>query len=59
MQYTLLLYESPEDFSTRTDPLRQQEYLASWSHYVNVLRESSIVVSGSGLYDTGNMAPIK
>lgn len=34
MHYTLLFYESPEEFSHRTDPLKQQEYLASWSHYV-------------------------
>jgi hypothetical protein len=50
MHYTLLFYESPEDFSLRADPLRKQEYLASWSHYVNALRDSGIVVSGSGLY---------
>jgi hypothetical protein len=50
MHYTLLFYESPEDFSLRTDPLRQQDYLSSWSHYVNALRKSGIVVSGSALY---------
>jgi hypothetical protein len=50
MHYTLLFYESPEDFSFRTDPLRQQEYLAGWSHYANALRDSGIVVSGAGLY---------
>jgi hypothetical protein len=50
MHYTLLFYESPEDFSLRTDPLKQKEYSASWSHYVNALRESGIVVIGSGLY---------
>ncbi|MED4584355.1 YciI family protein [Brevibacillus choshinensis] len=50
MHYTLLFYESPEDFSSRTDPMRQKEYLASWSHYVHALRESGIVVSSSGLY---------
>jgi hypothetical protein len=32
MHYTLLFYESPEDFTVRTDPLRKKEYLASWSH---------------------------
>jgi hypothetical protein len=50
MHYTLLFYESPEDFAARTDPSRQQEYLAGWTHYVKALRESGIVVSGSGLY---------
>jgi hypothetical protein len=50
MHYTLLFYETPEDFSHRTDPLHQQEYLAGWSHYVDALRGSGIVVSSSGLY---------
>jgi hypothetical protein len=50
MHYTLLFYESSEDFSLRTDSLCQQEYSANWSHYVKALRESGIVVSGSGLY---------
>ena len=50
MHYTLLFYESPEDFADRTDPSRQQQYLAGWSHYVKALRESGIVVSGSGLF---------
>jgi len=50
MHYTLLFYESPEDFSARTDPSRQQAYLAGWTHYVKALREAGIVVSSSGLY---------
>ncbi|QYR19326.1 YciI family protein [Paenibacillus sp. sptzw28] len=49
MHYTLLFYESPEEFSLRTDSSRQKEYLASWSHYVNALRASGVVVTGSGL----------
>ena len=49
MRFTLLAYESPEEFALRTDPLRQQEYVAGWSHYANALRSSGIVVTGSGL----------
>ncbi|WP_248925636.1 YciI family protein [Paenibacillus hamazuiensis] len=49
MHYTILFYETPEDFARRSDPERQQEYLAGWSHYVKALRESGIVVSGAGL----------
>lgn len=50
MSYTLLFYESHEDFAVRMDPARQQEYLAGWTHYVHALRESGIVVFGSGLH---------
>ncbi|MFC5407637.1 YciI family protein [Cohnella soli] len=50
MSYTLMFYESQEDFAARTDPARQQEYLAGWAHYVNALRQAGIVVYGSGLF---------
>jgi hypothetical protein len=59
MHYTLLFYETPEDFSHRTDPLHQQEYLAGWSHYVNALRGSGIVVSSSGLYPPDTATTIR
>ncbi|MBB6732113.1 YciI family protein [Cohnella zeiphila] len=50
MHYTLLFHGSPEEFSLRTDPLRQEEYSASWIHYEKVLRDSGIFVSGACLY---------
>ncbi|TCZ78152.1 YciI family protein [Paenibacillus albiflavus] len=50
MHFSLMFYESPEDFAARKDPARQEEYLAGWSHYVHALRESGIVVSGFGLH---------
>jgi len=59
MSYTLMLYESPEDFAARTDPARQQEYLAGWTHYVRALREAGIAVFGSGLYAPETAATLK
>lgn len=59
MRYTLMLYEGQEDFAARTDPARQQEYLASWTHYVRALQEAGIVVYGSGLYAPETAATIK
>ncbi|MFC5407509.1 YciI family protein [Cohnella soli] len=50
MQFTLMFYESPEDFAARSDPAKQQEYLAGWSHYVKAILESGVVVSGCGLH---------
>jgi hypothetical protein len=49
MHYTLLFYESPEDFSHRTDPERQQEYWAAWPQYVKSLHDAGVVVGGAGL----------
>ncbi|MCF6410013.1 YciI family protein [Pseudalkalibacillus salsuginis] len=59
MHYTLLFYESAEDFSHRTDPLRKKEYLAGWSHYVKALRESGVVVSGNGLHSPETATSLK
>ncbi|UUZ81928.1 YciI family protein [Paenibacillus sp. P26] len=58
MHFTLMFYESPEDFAARKDPAKQQEYLAGWSHYVNALRESGVVVSGFGLHAPETVATV-
>lgn len=50
MQYTLMLFESPEDFAARKDPDKQQAYMAGWAHYVHALRESGVAVGGFGLH---------
>ncbi|MET3293231.1 UNVERIFIED_CONTAM: hypothetical protein ABID98_005954 [Brevibacillus sp. OAP136] len=59
MHFTLLFFESPEDFAARKDPARQQEYLAGWSHYVHALRESGVVVSGFGLHAPETAATVQ
>ncbi|MBW7458417.1 YciI family protein, partial [Paenibacillus sepulcri] len=50
MNYTLLMYETTEDFAKRTDPVHKEAYAASWAHYVTALLDSGIVVSGAGLH---------
>jgi hypothetical protein len=59
MSYTLMFYESQEDFAARMDPARQQEYLAGWTHYVHALRQAGIVVFGSGLHAPETAATMK
>lgn len=59
MHYTLMLFESTEDFAARTNPEKQQEYLAGWSHYVHALRDSGVVVSGFGLHAPETAATVK
>lgn len=49
MQYTLLFYESPDDFSRRADPSQRQGYWASWPSYVKALLDAGIVVNSAGL----------
>lgn len=59
MHFSLLFYESPEDFSARKDEAKQQEYLAGWSHYVHALRDAGVVVSGFGLQAPESAATVQ
>jgi len=49
MNYTLLFYLSPEEFSARTDPKKRQAFWGSFVPYMQALREAGIVVGGAGL----------
>ncbi|OPH49678.1 hypothetical protein BC351_36815 [Paenibacillus ferrarius] len=49
MKYTLLMYETTEDFAKRNDPIHKEAYAASWAHYVKAMLDSGIVVNGAGL----------
>jgi len=59
MTYTLMLFESEEDFAARTDPARQEQYLAGWTHFTRALKEAGIVVYGAGLYAPETAATMK
>lgn len=59
LHYTLLYYESQEDFSRRTDPIMSQEYVANWSHYVHELRNAGVVVYSSGLQSPDNATTVR
>jgi hypothetical protein len=50
MKYTLLFYENGEDFASRTDPERQQQYWGAWAQYLKAMRDAGIVVGGEGLH---------
>ena len=49
MQYMLLLTETENKLAERTDSAKAGAYWAAWSAYIGALRQSGIVVSGSGL----------
>lgn len=48
-QYTVLIYESADDFAARKDPARQPGYRAQWLPYSRVLKEAGAFVHGAGL----------
>ena len=49
MNYTILIYESPEDFAERTDPEKRKHYYAAWPPYSKALKDAGVFVAGSGL----------
>lgn len=51
MNYSILIYETAEDFATRNDPdaARRDAYWAVWPAYVETLKQAGVFVGGAGL----------
>ena len=49
MQYTLLTYQSADDFAARTDPGRRDAFRGAFVPYMQALYAAGIVVAGTGL----------
>lgn len=49
MNYSIIIYETPDDFARRTDPARQQAYWTGWTLYSKALRDAGVFVAGAGL----------
>lgn len=49
MNYTLMIFESAEDFAARKDPAKQQAYWSRLPPYLNALRDAGVFVGGAGL----------
>ncbi len=49
MNYTLLIYTTPEELALRSDPTNQQEYWAAWPRYAKSLVDAGVHAGGAGL----------
>jgi hypothetical protein len=49
MEYMLMLYQSKDEFAERDDPAKAPAYWAGWKAYIEAMRASGTVRSGSGL----------
>lgn len=47
MHYSLLFYQSPEDFATRSDP--DSPFMAAFVPYLKALKEAGVLVARAGL----------
>ena len=58
MQYVLLIYETPEDFETRTtDP--NHPYIGAWRTYHQALVEAGVYVGGNPLRAVDNATVVR
>lgn len=53
MQYTILIYETQNDFARRTDPQEQAAYFGAWAPFATALREAGVYVTGFALQAPG------
>src|SRR5712691_7995861 len=49
MTYTILIYETQDDFGARTDAKRKDAYWGAYRAYTVALREAGVMVGGAGL----------
>jgi hypothetical protein len=58
MNYSILIYETPDDFASRTDPARAQKAWERWPPYFKALQDAGIYVSGAGLEPPGTATTV-
>ena len=52
MTYTILIYETEDDFGARTDAKRKDPYWGAYRSYTEALREAGVMVGGGVLQPT-------
>ena len=49
MQYTMMFYMSPSEFSARTDPAKSREFWGAFLPYMKAVQDAGIFAGGAGL----------
>ena len=49
MNYTLLIYLTPDEFAARTDPKKKETFWGNFLPYMKALKDSGVMVGGAGL----------
>ena len=53
MKYTILIYETAEDFAARADAGRKDAYWGAYRAYTKALTDAGVMVGGAGLQPPG------
>lgn len=59
MHYTLLFYQSADEFADRADPKKREAFWASFVPYMKALQDAGIVVAGAGLQPPETAASLR
>ena len=59
MNYSVIIYETPDQFATRNDPARKDAHFAAWMAYFERLGAAGIMRGGAGLMPPDTATTIK
>jgi hypothetical protein len=59
MQYSLLIYQTKDRFTARTDPARREANGAAFMHYVRGLHEAGVLVTTLGIEPPAMAATVR
>ena len=59
MNYSILIYETVEDFAVRSDPAKNEAHFAAWMQYFQRVREAGIMRGGNGLMPPDTATTVK
>ena len=59
MQYTMMFYLSPAEFSARTDPERRAAFWGAFLPYMQAIRDAGIFAGGAGLEPSDTATTIR
>ncbi|HVZ30237.1 MAG TPA: YciI family protein [Asticcacaulis sp.] len=59
MKFSLIIYETPEAFATRHDPVNAAAYWAAWPAYTKALMDAGVMAGGAGLQEPATATSIR
>lgn len=59
MQYSLMLYQTDDQFAARTDPARREALGAAFGRFVGAMQEAGVLVTTLGIEPPGTAATVR
>lgn len=59
MQYSLMIYQTADQFAARTDPARRDANGAAFMHYVGAMQQAGVLITTLGIEPPGTAATVR